>query len=145
MPKAHTCILPIIIEFFCCAEYWASQGGMQQAHLLLERMRLTKVPSEPYIEAATVEAVYKVTSSLHVNGVLPAKCVIQQCHVATGHHAIAMHSCQCAGQHIMFICSCTCALHHPGLAKAYMHVGRQSWRHANDCHAGSKTAFDITT
>ena len=50
------------------AEYWASQGGMQQAHSLLERMRLTKVPSEPYIEAATVEAVYKVISLLHANG-----------------------------------------------------------------------------
>ena len=34
---------------------------MQQAHQLLERMRLTKVPSEPYIEASTVDAVYKVS------------------------------------------------------------------------------------
>lgn len=46
-------------------EYWASQGGMQQAHALLERMRLTKVPSEPYVEAATVEAIYKVRCVWH--------------------------------------------------------------------------------
>ncbi|KAL3159996.1 hypothetical protein ABBQ38_010384 [Trebouxia sp. C0009 RCD-2024] len=53
-----------------CAEYWAAQGGMQQAHALLERMRLTNVPSEPYIEAATVDAVYKVTSWSHMTGLL---------------------------------------------------------------------------
>jgi len=43
-----------------CAEYWATHDGMQQAHQLLERMRITKVPSGPYIEAATAEAVYQV-------------------------------------------------------------------------------------
>ena len=42
------------------AEYWATHDGMQQAHQLLERMRITKVPSGPYIEATTVEAVYQV-------------------------------------------------------------------------------------
>ena len=49
------------------AEYWATHDGMQQAHQLLERMRLTKVPAEPYIEAAIIDAVYKVSQhvSLH--------------------------------------------------------------------------------
>lgn len=37
-----------------------AQGGMQQAHQLLERMKLTKVPLEPYIERNTIEAIYKV-------------------------------------------------------------------------------------
>lgn len=81
--------LAIIVEL--CAEYWASQGGMQQAHSLLERMRLTKVLSEPYIEAATVEAVYKVTS-IYLHGMVLAKCVMQQCHVAKRHCAGAMHA-----------------------------------------------------
>ncbi len=47
-----------------CAEYWATHDGMQQAHQLLERMRITKVPSGPYIEATTVEAVYQVRTPL---------------------------------------------------------------------------------
>jgi len=47
-----------------CAEYWATHDGMKQAHQLLERMRMTKVPSGPYIEAATVEAVYQVRTPL---------------------------------------------------------------------------------
>ncbi|DBA86980.1 TPA: hypothetical protein ACH3X2_000362 [Trebouxia sp. C0005] len=45
-------------------EYWATHDGMQQAHQLLERMRITKVPSGPYIEANTVEAVYQVRTCL---------------------------------------------------------------------------------
>ena len=44
----------------CPAEYWATHDGVQQAHQLLERMRLTHVPAEPYIEAATIAAVYQV-------------------------------------------------------------------------------------
>lgn len=43
-----------------------AQGGIQQAHQLLERMKLTKVPLEPYIESNVVEAMYKVrVVSLH--------------------------------------------------------------------------------
>ena len=64
------------------AEYWASQGGMQQAHALLERMRLTNVPSEPYIEAATVDAVYKVTLWLHVTGILEQHVCCTRLHLA---------------------------------------------------------------
>ncbi|KAL0037487.1 hypothetical protein WJX79_010742 [Trebouxia sp. C0005] len=44
-------------------EYWATHDGMQQAHQLLERMRITKVPSGPYIEANTVEAVYQAVQT----------------------------------------------------------------------------------
>ena len=52
--------MPSILNSLLLAEYWAAHEGTQQAHQLLERMRLTHVPSAPYIEAATVEAVYKV-------------------------------------------------------------------------------------
>ena len=75
----HFAIAVDIRSYMLCVEYWASQGGMQQAHSLLERMRLTKVPSEPYIEAATVEAVYKVLSSVPVMGAISAKCMMQHC------------------------------------------------------------------
>ena len=44
-----------------CAEYWMAHNGVQQAHQLLERMKLTKVPVEPYVEPATIAAVYKVS------------------------------------------------------------------------------------
>ena len=58
MTTCTTCPAPVHIH--ACAEYWVAQGGLQQAHQLLERMRLTKVPLEPYVESSTVEAVYKV-------------------------------------------------------------------------------------
>ena len=60
---AHACK-----QLLCLAEYWATHDGVQQAHQQLERMRLTNVPAEPYIEAATVAAVYKVrapSNSVH--------------------------------------------------------------------------------
>ena len=63
---------------------------MQQAHSLLERMRLTNVPSEPYIEAATVDAVYKVTSSLHVIGIVTFDAAV------VGGKAALQHCCQSA-------------------------------------------------
>lgn len=42
-----------------------AQGGLQQARQLLERMRLTKVPLEPYVDPNTIETVYKVRLIIH--------------------------------------------------------------------------------
>ena len=115
---------------------------MQQAHLLLERMRLTKVPSEPYIEAATVETVYKVIPLFHVHSMVPANrdaTVKVMCgNKALYHcHCHAQCSCQYAALHAIFICSRNYACMQLNwlrqdavtlwLAKAYMHFGQQLW------------------
>lgn len=56
---------PISVQTCASAEYWVAQGGLQQAHQLLERMRLTKVPLEPYVDPNTIETVYKVRLIIH--------------------------------------------------------------------------------
>lgn len=106
------------------AEYWASQGGMQQAHSLLERMRLTKVPSEPYVEAATVEAIYKVRCVWHGPGI---SFVMKLCHTAENTVAFAVLSCPCDARH--------------GICAA-ANCGHKELTGADACHAGSRTASD---
>lgn len=80
---------------------------MQQAHALLERMRLTKVPSEPYVEAATVEAIYKVRCVWHGSSI---DCMKQLCHAAQS-SVLLLYS--AAGMKL-----CTACL----LLQSYLHV-----------------------
>ena len=104
MPNGHACILASSVSCVLGAEYWASQGGMQQAHALLERMRLTKVPSEPYVEAATVEAIYKVRCVWHGSSI---NYIMQLCHMA---ESSVLLLCSAAGVSFAWqVCCCKSA------------------------------------